>query len=479
MQTTSSALQANFLDEDDCAISEQADSTHSPSFDTGSGTANERSCARRDSPEDLVRRENRAIRYVKLFAILVLLTAALGTAGLIFQYTKGSEQASFQNDFVLISEAITRSLLQDAEAYVNSAQSIATAITILIEAYNTTQLDFSVPLSRYKSLTAEIVKSAYYVGWSPLIRSDEERLQFEAMIDTRVKEGFFDETKHPPCYLCGGENMAPSKPEAVVLFPGVGQYQCDDLDLAGRYGLIENGACPYVASLMLETCSCEQSSTKVDVREQRSPSAGIFRYGVDGNFTIQDEPWEGGPYLPMFLDAVMAADSQPILYNHLSYPKFARAASQMIFTGIPQLTEMIDREEETFYARYSTVLKDPDSGPASILYYPVQSPNGPEIVGALSLQLNWGNFINNPVPRNGKLANVVIESSCGQVHTYRIKDEGVQMEWVGAGDFHDRQYDSMAGLTSFQDFSFFRLSSVSRDLNTTQEESCDYRFSGK
>jgi hypothetical protein len=438
--------------------------------------ANEVDLARDDSPKALVRRENSAIRCVKLFAILVLLCAAGTIAGLIFQFTRGSEQASFRNDFVLISESITRSLLQDTEAYFTSAQSVATSLTILMEAYNTTQIDFSVPLPRYRSLTAEIVASSYFATWSPLLRSEEERIQFEAAVASKEQEGFFDTLSHPPCFVCGDENMTPSTPNAVVVFPGTGQYQCDDLDFAARNGLIDESACSFVTDVVLEKCSCAPSTAKGNTREKRSPSEGICRFQNEKNLTIVDEQRNGGPYLPMFIDSLLVLDRQPLLYNHLSHPRLAEAASQMIFTGIPQMTSMLGNEEPTFYSKALGVL---DSGPASILYFPVESAEGADIAGALSLYFNWANFLRNPVPRNGKLSTVVIESSCGQVHTYKIKDEGVNLEWIGDGDFHDRRYDHMVGQTSYQDFSYFRLAAVGRDLNTTQEGSCDYRFSGK
>jgi hypothetical protein len=469
-------LQRDESGQQDNSLSDHADDSNVPSSYSDKAAEEK---TRDISPEALVRRENRAIRLLKTFAILVLLAAALSAAGLIFQYTKGSEQATFESDFDLISEAITQSLLRDAESYIKSAQSIATALTILIEAYNTTQLDFSVPLPRYKSLTSEVVTTSYYATWSPLIRSDEERLQFEAMVKSKEEEGFFAEMTHPPCFVCGDIGLAPSTPDAVVVFPGSGQYQCDDVDFAGRNGVIEENSCAYVTNLVVDQCACKSSSSMNERIEERSPSAGIFRMANNKNRTIEEEPWNGGPYLPMFLDAVLVSDRQPVLYNHLSYPKLAHAAAQMIFTGVPQLTEMTDLHEPTFYATYSSVLQDSDSGPASILYFPVVSPQGNETAGALSLQLNWGNFLTTPVPKNGKLANIVIESSCGQVHTYKVKNGGVQMNWIGEGDYHERKYDRMVRKTSFGDFSFFRLASVGRDTNTTQEDSCDYRFSGK
>jgi hypothetical protein len=435
------------------------------------------SVARDDTPEALVRRENRAIQCVKLFAILVLLGAALTTAGMIFQYTQGSEKSSFHNDFALISEAITESLLQDAGNVFSSVQAVATTMMILMEAYNQSQLGFTVPLPRYKALTAELAKTSYFVTFNPILRSDEERRQFEAMVIDREEEGFFDTLFHSPCYVCGGdEGMSPSTPMTMVSFPGAVQVSCGGLDYAGRNGLLEEAGCPYISSRVAAECSCSLSDAYEHARDTRSPSAGIFRLANDTNLTLQDEPWNGGPYMPMLLDALMISDRRPMLYNQLSSPTLARAASQMMFTGIPQMTEMLGHGDPTYYSKLQ---KDPRSGPSSILYFPVQSPNGTEMAGALSVPLIWSDLLRRPVPRNGKLATIVIDSSCGQTHTYRVKSTGTQLDWVGEGDLHDRQYDDMVGQTSFDDFAFFRLAYVGRDPNTTREGSCDYRFSGK
>jgi class 3 adenylate cyclase len=431
----------------------------------------------RYSPEALVRRENRAIRCVKLFAILVLLAAATTTAALIFQFTRGSERDRFRNEFVFISEAIARGLMEDASLYVSSAQSIATALTILIEAYNATQLSFNIPMGRYGNLTSEVVRMSYYASWNPLIRSDTERQQFEEMVKQKYEEGFFTSGSNPICYVCGDQNMAPSTPEAVVLFPGIGQYDCDDLYRAGLVGYLDATSCSAVTTRAINECSCVLSTTEQNLIENRSPSEGIFRYEPGGNLTIEDEPWTGGPYLPMFLDTLMVSGNQPVLYNHLSSPKLAHAASQMIFSGTPQMTDMISRADRTFFAESSGALKDPRTGPASILYFPVQSPQGSEILGALSLQLIWSNLLTRPVAGIGRLADIVIESSCGQKHSYKIKKDGLQLEWMGEGDFHDRQYDHMALRTSFEDFQAARLAAVNKAYSSIEDESCEFLFS--
>jgi class 3 adenylate cyclase len=439
-------------------------------------TSESHSLARSDSPEALLLRENRAIRCVKIFVCLVLLAAAVSIAGFIFGFTSSSEKENFRNDFALISDSIAENLILDSSQVFTSAQSIATAMTILLEAYNTSAASFYVPLPRYRSLTKEIVKFSQFASWNPFLRSDQERREFENMVRQKEKDGFFAEGLNPPCFVCGDENMAPSTPEVMVLFPGNGQYSCDQLDTAGHNGVLEKTYCTTVTSFVKEKCSCLPANTTKSEREARSPSEGIFTLGGKANLTMIDQPWDGGPYMPMFLDSLAIADHQPVLYNHLSYAKFVRPISQMIVSGRPQVTEMMDQDDTSIYRLYSGPLKDATAGPVSIIFFPVESPLGNSVAGSLSLQLHWGNLLQRPVPRNGKLVTIVIESSCGQTHTYNVKEDGRKLQWVGSGDFHDRRYGNMVRQTSFDDFRFLRVATADKDLNGTSEESCDYKF---
>jgi class 3 adenylate cyclase len=419
-------------------------------------------CNRVDSPEGLVRRETRAIRCLKFFAILVLVTATVSAATIIFNFTQRSERDAFRSDFALISEAISHSLLRDVQHYFSCAQSIATTITILLEAYNTTQVSFTVPLHRYQSLTSEIINIPSLATWNPLIRSDEERRQFEKMVSTKETEGFFSDTMNPLCFVCGSDDIVSSTPTKLVTFPGIGQYRCDELHIAGVAGAFDVPTCSAITSRVIDECSCNRSSTKQEVTDDRRPSEGLFRYSSTDNRTLQDEPWNGGPYLPTFLDAIMVSSRVPILFNHLSHPTLAQAASKMIFTGLPQLSQMIDSGDPSFFGTYS----EPSSGPTSILFFPVQTPDGNEIAGALSLGIRWSNLLQTSVPRNGKLAIVVIESSCGQTHTYKIKKEGMKLDWIGVGNLHDRRYSHMV-----------RQAELDKPANLTDQETCNYRFS--
>jgi class 3 adenylate cyclase len=438
---------------------------------------NSKAC-KQSAPEELVQREDRALIFVKVIFLLVLVAAAGVTAGFIFSYTRDSQKRNFRSDFSLISQSIAESLVDDVAFYFESGQSVATALTVLMQAYNSTQTTFSIPASLYRSMTNSIITTAVFVTWNPFIRDDEEREEFEGMVAQRDSEGFFTEGDITPCFVCGEADMVPSTPNVELEFPGIGKYSCLALQRAGVEGLITAELCPIASQAVIESCSCTQSGATEETTKARRPSDGIFR--LTRNKTVIDEPWTSGPYLPMWLDSTMIAGSDPVLFNHLSHPKSAKAVSSMLVSGYPQLTEMYNSSEPTYYSSYAARVTDPGNGPASNIYYPVRSPNGADIVGAVSLVISWQSLLRKTVPRHGEFVMVVVESSCGEIHSYKVKETGSNMIWLGNGDLHDTRYDRMMHQTSYEAFDTLRLSSVDtteRNDNKTQTETCDYRFS--
>jgi hypothetical protein len=332
--------------------------------------------ARQLAPEALVQHEDRALHFLKFLFVLVLLGGAGAAASFIFIFTKESQKRSFESDFSLISQSIAETLVDDTAFFFKSSRSISTALTIIMEAYNSTQLTLSVPIPKFSSLTQDVNEYAFYATWNPFIKNDEERRQFEDMVRTREQEGYFSDGVNPPCYVCGDETMKPSTPTVQITFPGVGTYSCSTLDGVGRTFLIDEASCLVVTKAAIEGCSCSRSHAEQnETRVSRKPSEGIFRISDDGNKSIIDESWTGGPYMPMWMDGVMMKRKDPLLFDHLTHPKSAEAVSNMLFSGYPQVSKMYDGSDSHFFAG---MFKD---RPGSTFFYPVKSPYGSEIVG--------------------------------------------------------------------------------------------------
>jgi class 3 adenylate cyclase len=431
-----------------------------------------------NAPRNQVRNLNRAILATKCLLAFLLISAAGSLAGLVHKFVRESEKERFASDFAFVSKYITEALITDTSYIFELGQSTAVALSLLMKTSNTTQLNFALSIAEYRSLTLSGTKAAYYATWNPLLRNDEDRRQFETMVTSKESEGYFIDDTTSVCHLCGDENLSPSTPDVVVPLAGIGEYACGLLYQAGLDGLVSGEICPLMTKAVVEKCSCattDSSATKNQTTSERKPSEGLYR--VADNKTLVTQSWTGGPYLPMWMDSSVFGLGNAILYDHLSHPKSLEAVASMLQTGNAQVTEMYNNSEPTFYSVFHPRFVDEKLGPQSVMYSPVHSPTGPEIVGAVSLPINWFALLRNAVPSKGIFVRIVIENTCGQIHTYRVKDDGFNLIWLGEGDLHDHSYDHMMQRTSYDDFDTIRLSSASPESNDQDAQGhCNYRF---
>jgi hypothetical protein len=358
--------------------------------------------SRFDSPGHQVQKLNRAILATKCLLALVLLAAAGGLAGLVHKFVGDSEKESFVSDFALVSNYIAEALVTDTSYVFELGQSAAVALTLLMKTSNTTQHTFALPVPEYRSLTSAATKAVYYATWNPLLRTDEDRRNFVEMVAKRDSEGYFGDETKSVCHLCGDENSSPSTPELVISVSGVGEHSSKLLYESGLDGLVTGPFCPILTKEVMAKCSCTAIDTSVAVdstNSDRKPSEGLYRLAA--NKTLVDAPWTGGPYLPMWMDSTVFGMGNAILFDHLSHTESLVTASTMLHSGYAQVTEMYTNAEPTFYSVFHPRLLDASLGPQSVIYTPVYSTTGSDIVGAVSLPVNWFALLRNPVPSKG------------------------------------------------------------------------------
>jgi class 3 adenylate cyclase len=431
---------------------------------------------RDDSPEALVRHETKVIRYLRNFAVLILVSASLIMAGSIFAFIRRAQQDNLEAEFAFIAESIAGGLLEDSARYVNFGEAMVAALETTMTVTEQDHTTFSIPSHLYSNMARPAILGtrSRYLSWNPLLRSDAERHTFEAMVTKKEEEGFFDGFDKPRCYMCGSEDAKPTSPD-VQVETGAGIVTCGNLDLSGRLGLIPMEVCQAVVADYYEICGCARSNASTNPRSKRKPSAGLFRDGNSSSYATVDEPWNGGPYLPMWQDRFAYDIGEPLLYNQLSHPKLASAASKMIFTGAWEVSEFLDEADNSFYR--SDRLDDIE-GPISLWYFPVRNSNASDIVGAVSIFVNWNSFATRKMPRNGHLVDIVLEAACGDhhstAHTYNVDPAGTLWAWVGAGDLHDPVHGRLKHQTTFEDFDLLRRAATN---TITAPDSCRYRFS--
>jgi hypothetical protein len=106
--------------------------------------------------------------------------------------------------------------------------------------------------------------------------------------------------------------------------------------------------------------------------------------------------------------------------------------------------------------------------PAVEIYYPIvkhaanavssadSSPEDHKIVGSISMTIFWREFLKNILSPGSDGMVVVIGNDCNQTFTYQIF--GSDTKYLGKGDLHDPEYNSMSKSSYLQDLSTHSMS---------------------
>jgi Adenylate and Guanylate cyclase catalytic domain len=94
-------------------------------------------------------------------------------------------------------------------------------------------------------------------------------------------------------------------------------------------------------------------------------------------------------------------------------------------------------------------------------------PTSHEIVGLLATSFYWRDMISGNLPSDSNGIVVVLSNPCNDPFTYQIN--GPNVTYLGAGDWHDSQYDSIAkheNFTSLRTFSQHGITYSGAPMNT-------------
>jgi hypothetical protein len=446
-----------------------------------------------DSPEAEVQIENKAIAWVRLLALLVLLLAASITVAFVYIYTSKSEHDKFVSEYDAVATLMVKSLLLDMRLSFFTARTLASAVTLALETTGKPVTNLTISSSRWNGLAQEalVVTDAAMASWIPFLYTDDERRIFEEYIRENDSEEAV--ISYPPCHLCGGNpDLVFENEEQKVDVPGSGVYACGELYAYSRGGGIPPNSCPFLIDVVKPYCRCVKSGSsgaELDSPNQTSSaetsdiipwtkSNGLFRFLDDDEVTVAvGQEYGTAPYAPMYSISVVAEDQRlPVLYNQLSDPFRAKTLDALMFVRTPAVSEM--RLRSHAYDRYT---RDSAVGePTSDLYFPVFDPNStdPKLVGAIALEVRWPEILSGGVPVNSDLLTVVIRSTCGQVFTYSINKVERSLQFQGEGDLHDPKYDSWVRSTAYDEFAHL-IGLVSSGIpisNATDPGQCLYLF---
>jgi hypothetical protein len=174
-----------------------------------------------DSPQALVKRENRVVRVLRSVLMVALFVAAVGTAASVFFFARHAEQKTFRLEYEAISKFVLDSLMEDLGRFMWAGQAVSSTLTIAMTAYNVSATKLAISRSQWGELTGGLraATGSPFLTWSPFLRNDVERAEFEAFVADLESSGYFSEGQHPKCYVCDTEDRGVLNPTDEVDFP--------------------------------------------------------------------------------------------------------------------------------------------------------------------------------------------------------------------------------------------------------------------
>ena len=172
----------------------------------------------------------------------------------------------------------------------------------------------------------------------------------------------------------------------------------------------------------------------------RTVDQGIYR--IDGDQFV-DEDDTIGPYFPLWQVAPVEENAVGIMFNMYSIPEQREAIDGCIANTHPTITDALLQSVD-FHADDSH-----HDEPSSTLFYPVvRSQDLSVAVGVTSISFTWATMFTNILPSDVSGMICVLESSKGQSHTFELN--GAEATFLGAGDLHDKSFDSMQKLAVYE-----------------------------
>jgi hypothetical protein len=232
----------------------------------------------------------------------------------------------------------------------------------------------------------------------------------------------------------------------------------------------------------------DAKSTKHNEEDQRALQTTTTQDTTISSFVYSVN--EGGEKVPSANSAVFLPfwQSSPVNPGLVNYDlqsderlsEDLRAMQISHHAVITEMTDPKDTDQADVKALYQNWLASRNGSiePISRIIFPVfdrlQVSGAPQVVAILVAAFHWEDVLRDILPPNSSPVVVVLENSCGQVHTYEINGEDAV--YGGQGDLHDRRYDDskMASVMIFE-----RLSEASSPSEKFQFVALDDRCSHK
>jgi hypothetical protein len=376
--------------------------TVSPSDDSGVSSHSERCGApeakatrEEGNEEAFATVETKAVFWLKLTVLGVLVASAVGVALTVFYYTSNAESERFEDRFSGDATKVFEAVGGSLDFSLGAVDSFVVGLVSFARYANLTWPFVTVPDYGVKAAKLRGLSKAFSVGHYLLVttekRADWEKYSIEN--DAWVKEGLEAQKKDTNFH---GKILT--------------DYEA--------YGYIHGNAGP-------------------------SEGPGPF-------FPF----WQSAPVVPVYSPYNWDGATYTALASAL--PQLLEDKQVVIsrVTNLPDsddLAAVTEAEENSDWAKgYIGEDEDP-SEPMSEIFYPIiaDSDEGNEtVVGVYSISIFWRHLITNILPPDSDGIVVVFENACNQTFTYEIN--GPEAHYLGPGDLHDEKYDYLGQVSLTQ-----------------------------
>lgn len=146
--------------------------------------------AAKNARKTLAKSETKAVSYLRLVVLLVLLGTAFGLVAGVYVFARNVEEDAFRQEFEALATTTLRTFVEAFENQLSALDSTSQGITSYAMATGSTFPNVTVPDFVVKAATLRVQTGSTYSFWLPLV-SDQDRAGYEEYSRNRQAQDVF------------------------------------------------------------------------------------------------------------------------------------------------------------------------------------------------------------------------------------------------------------------------------------------------
>jgi hypothetical protein len=213
-----------------------------------------------DGAENLVRSEARAVRFLRVAVIILLVIAAALTGTYAHRLSAKNQIDSFTRDFQDLAARFINQFESGVGSYLYQSYTLSEAITNGFYAGSTPTFPY-VTLADMDTLafSLRLQARALDIVWSPLLKTRREKNSWEKYAANNQQNSNSSSTgQNQACFLCGEGNEI-INPNNQIPVPGVGTFTCQSVQQAAVTGFLTDSECSESKPQFPAYCGCQKA----------------------------------------------------------------------------------------------------------------------------------------------------------------------------------------------------------------------------